>query len=206
MAITSIKTGSSFTNLVKYDSFLGPNSAYIPPSFESIATVTATGGQTTLSFTSIPQTYTHLQIRGIARRETTGASVESFELGMNSDSGSNFTTHQLYGNGTTVTAFGQAANTYDNSTIGWMMYGTATTGMFGAIIIDIHDYSSTVKNKTRRAFSGADSNAAFTGGQRVGLVSSLWMSTSAVTSLQLYANGNTWAAGSTFALYGIKGA
>ena len=30
MAITSIKTGSSFTNLQKYNDFLGPNPAFIP--------------------------------------------------------------------------------------------------------------------------------------------------------------------------------
>ena len=205
MAVSRIKTSSVLQGFPKSRSLLAGNAAYDPAGTWFIQRVTATGSETTLSFTSIPQTYSSLQIRGITRRNSTGTSVEIFELGCNSDAGSNFTTHQLYGNGTTVTATGQAANTYDNSAVGWMMYGTATAGMFGATIIDIHDYASTTKYKTRRIFSGVDSNAAFAGGQRVGLVSSLWMSTNAITSLQLYANGNTWAAGTTFALYGMVG-
>jgi len=63
MAITSIKTGSSFTNLVKYNDFLGPNSAYIPTSYESIASATGTGSSNTITLSSIPSTYKHLQLR-----------------------------------------------------------------------------------------------------------------------------------------------
>ena len=36
-------------------------------SFESIATATVSTATPTISFTSIPATYTHLQLRGIAR-------------------------------------------------------------------------------------------------------------------------------------------
>jgi hypothetical protein len=37
-------------------------------------------------------------------------------------------------------------------------------------------------------------------------MSSLWMSTSAITSIKLYPNTGNWAQYSHFALYGIKGA
>jgi hypothetical protein len=71
----------------------------------------------------------------------------------------------------------------------------------GAFIIDIQDYSSTSKNKTVRTFSGVD----FNGSGSVNLYSSLWMSTSAISSLTLTSNTGEFSTNTTFALYGIKG-
>lgn len=163
--------------------------------FESIATTTASGSQNSLTFSSIPTTYQHLQIRFMSF-----SSGENTYLRFNSDSGSNYIRHGLYGNGTTAGAFGSTAQTSIDSGA----YGTdeSTTNPFVAII-DIHDYNSTSKTKTVRIFSGADKN----GSGAVNLFSGLWNSTSAITSITLTttAAGN-WTSNSTFALYGIKGA
>jgi hypothetical protein len=206
MAITSIKTGSSFTNLVKYDSFLGPNSAFIPtyPSFESIQTATATGGETSLSFTSIPSTYKSLQIRGIYNDTyaSGGPSFGYMQGRLNNDSGSNYAFHRLYGNGVSATASGYTSQTYFAAGIG-LDAGTLAND-FGANILDIIDYADTSKYKTIRLFAGVDSNGA-SNGQLVGMFSSLWRSTAAITSITLNAFDNGFTAGSTFALYGIKG-
>ena len=79
----------------------------VPNSYESIETVTVgSGGSATVSFTSIPATYTHLQIRGIARTATN----VSLGLQFNSDTGSNYSRHFLNGNGSSA-ASGGAANT-----------------------------------------------------------------------------------------------
>ena len=70
--------------------------------FTSLQTVTVgSGGQTTITFSSIPPTYTHLQIRWLAR-ENTGAQADpsqNIRIRFNSDTGSNYSIHRLYGLG-----------------------------------------------------------------------------------------------------------
>lgn len=197
MAITSVKTGSSFTNLQKYNQFLGPNSAYIPSSFESIATATGTGSSATITFSSIPNTYKHLQIRAIATGVDNAGGSGNISMRVNSDSTSNYNRHALYGNGSTVTATGAAASSITVSNWGNTMALSYPT----ALIIDVIDYADTSKNKTIRSFSGIDSNGTLTG--EINLSSGLWRSTSAINSISLISAG--YYSGTTFALYGIKG-
>ena len=207
MAITSIKTGSSFTNLTKYDSFLAGNAYYVPPSFESIATVNPTGGAASASFTSIPSTYKHLQIRGIVHDNyaTDKAPNTGFDLNFifNSDSAANYSNHYLYGNGTSAVAAGASGSSVIN------LPGTnqiSTANYMSVLIIDIIDYASTTKYKTVRTFNGADANGTGTTNRCVALNSGLWRSTSAITDIQMTAWGTGFVAGTQFALYGIKGA
>ena len=172
-------------------------------SYESIATVTAAGGEASLSFTSIPSTYKHLQIRAIARDTSTSTGSTGYALRLNGDGGTNYTWHRLYGNGTSVTAAGSVSQSYlnvDQSDLG----GSSTASVFAASIIDFHDYASTTKNKTVRMFAGGDGNSS-SGSYYLGLSSSVWLSTSAITSITIYAAQTAFAASSTFALYGIKG-
>ncbi len=200
MAVTKFKTTSSFTNLTKYDSFLAGNAAYSPAAFESIATVTASGGETSLGFTSIPGTYTSLQIRGIARDTDAGTGWNFGGITVNNDTGSNYASHFLRGNGSAAAASGSASVTTGN---GILAIGNGSTaGIFGVAIFDIHDYASTTRYKTIRSFIGGDSN----GAGLVYLTSTLWQSTSAITSIQIREGATAFAAGSTFSLYGIKGA
>ena len=170
--------------------------------YESIATLTASGGETSLTFNSIPSTYKHLQIRGIYRDTYT---ANTFALGVtlqfNSDTGSNYSRHSLIGDGSAASAQGSASQTYIQvSNAGY----SGTNPIFGASITDIIDYASTTKNKTVRAFSGADGNSATY--PQVGLDSGAWLSTSAITSIKINKGLTAFAAGTTFALYGIKGA
>jgi hypothetical protein len=201
MAITSIKTGSSFTNLVKYNDFLAGNPAFIPSSYESIASATGTGSSGTITFSSIPSTYSHLQIRGLA---FSNAAVNSSTITVrfNSDSGSNYAYHRLLGDGSAVYAVGSATQT--NMFLGGAVAGTNVANVGGATIIDIHDYSSTTKNKTLRSFNGSDGN---TGGgvYYLELNSGLWQSTSAINSITLICGADNFTTSTTFALYGIRG-
>ena len=175
-------------------------------SYESIQSYTATGGETAINFNSIPGTYVSLQIRGIAKDSYTAGTGQATDttLTFNSDTGANYNYHQLRGNGTAATAL--APNTPPTSNMAAVIteiYGTATN-MFGVSIVDILDYASTTKYKTVRGFSGGDLNSG-TDKSNLRLGSGLWMSTSAVTSIQIQAAVSGFAAGSTFALYGIKG-
>ena len=71
-------------------------------SYESISTVTVGGGgSASVSFTSIPATYTHLQVRAIVR--TTSASNPNLAYKLNNDtSNSNYRYHQIIGTGATI--------------------------------------------------------------------------------------------------------
>lgn len=197
MAITSIKTGSSFTNLKKYNDFLAGNTAYIPPSFESIATFSPTSGSS-VTFSSIPGTYNSLQVRisGFG----TAAARSGIELTYNSDTTGSYIVHHLYGNGTTVTASGSTAQQAVNlSPTG---EGIRTLYPWTAIV-DIIDYASTTKYKTTRSLTGSDAN----GTGMIALNSCLWIKTAAISSIKvgIVAAGDTFASGTTIALYGIKG-
>jgi hypothetical protein len=159
-------------------------------SYESIATINPTSG-TSVTFSSIPGTYKHLQIRSMLNNTAYTQLVMTF----NSDSGSNYARHLLSGNGTTVTATGGATqNQINNAAIA----GASTS--LGVTIIDIIDYASTTKYKTTRSFNGMDAN----GSGRVELGSGLWQSTSAITSITLTDPNYSFSSG-TLALYGIKG-
>jgi len=154
-----------------------------------------------ITFSSIPATYTHLQIRGIAR-DARSAIGDSLTLTYNSDTGSNYMQyHNMYADGSTAAAY--AGNTsYTSMLLDRIAGNTATANSFGAIIIDILDYKNTNKYKTFRALAGADNN----GSGAVAIGSALWMSTTAISTITLSgANGN-FNQYTQFALYGIKGA
>lgn len=175
--------------------------------FESIATATGTGSSSTITFSSIPSGYQHLQIRYISKTTSTGSLiVHTMELQFNGDTATNYASHSLYGDGGTSAAVGTANRTSIDLDNAQPNSGTGSTSMFGVGIIDIHDYASTSKNKTVRAFKGYELNRTTSPLSRVYLNSGLWMSTSAITSISiLNGSGVNWTTTSQFALYGIKG-
>jgi hypothetical protein len=184
----------------KYRSMLAGNTAFVPTSFDSIATATATGAS--ITFSSIPSGYKSLQIRGIYKdTSTSSGQVAPVYVVFNSDTGNNYASHYLRGNGTDATATAVTSTTWirvDGAGV------VSTTGAYGASIIDIIDYSSTSKNKTLRAFAGGNGNTTGTN-YMASLSSGVWINTAAITSVTVYAGNGGFASGSTFALYGIRG-
>lgn len=174
-----------------------------PSSYESIATATGTGSSATITFSSIPGTYKHLQIRLISKDDdTSGSGSAGLSIRFNSDTGSNYAYHRLYTDGSTIYATGSANTTFGILNNACAGNASGIANMMGVGIVDIHDYASTSKTKTVRNFSGGD----FNGSGGVGLGSTLWNSTSAITSISIIAPGTTnFTTSSTFALYGIKG-
>ena len=166
-------------------------------SFESIATATGTGSSPTITFSSIPSTYKHLQIRYMGA----ASGVDRLFMRFNSDSAQNYASHMVLGYGSGATT---NVSTTSNQ-IAWAGYVmdtnvSATTMAVG--VIDIHDYASTTKNKTTRTTTGYDLN----GSGIMAIASGLWMSTSAITSITLFPqNSPNWTTSTRFALYGIKG-
>ena len=170
-------------------------------SFESIATVTV--GATSVSnieFTSIPATYSHLQIRLIGRTDRSNTQ-DGAKVTFNSDTGSNYAWHYLEGDGSAASA--GAGSTQANFFINRLAGNTATAQIQGAVIFDILDYANTNKYKTVRSLGGVDNN----GSGLLSYYSGLWMSTSAITSIKLVPNGGTnFVQYTNVALYGIKSA
>lgn len=166
-------------------------------SYESIQTVPVTSTTASISFTSIPSTYKHLQIRSFGRMSAS-ATLDSLWMQFNSDTtASNYIAHGLYGTGSTVGAY---ADTGAYAQIGILAANTAGSNMFGTFVVDILDYTNTNKNKTTRTLSGADLN----GDGQLRFVSGLWRNTNAITSITIAGN-SSFLANSSFALYGIKG-
>ena len=171
----------------------------VTSSFESIASATGTGSSGTITFSSIPSTYTSLQIRIMC--QDNDSALGNISLQINGDTATNYTRHYLNADGASVTAVGSITQ---SNILGSQVYGNnPASSITGVIIWDIHNYASTSQYKTVRTFGGYDSN----GAGNIRLTSGLWQSTSAITSLSFFLNsGGNWSNKSVFALYGIKGA
>lgn len=169
----------------------------ITGSYESIATVSLSSGQASVSFTGISGSYSHLQIRITGR--TTSAAVDNYaSIIFNSDTGANYTYHDLQGTGSAAFASGLA-----NQNVNYLQRyagGAAAASIFGVSVTDILDYRDTNKFKTIRNLGGIDRKDA----GLIYLTSGVWRNTSAITSITITPEDGNFAQYSHFALYGIK--
>jgi len=196
MANSRIATSSILQGFPKSRSMLAGNSAFYPGDFDSIATVdVGSGGASTISFASIPSGYSHLQIRWYAQQLTNNTMLN---IKVNSDTGTNYTIHSVNGNGTSVGANYAAPVQFIRQLRAYGVSDKANNCSVG--IIDISDYANTSKYKTFRMVGGTDTGA---GNGSAEFESGMWMSTSAITQLDLNATYN-FTQYSSFALYGIK--
>ena len=172
---------------------LASSTSTIVGNFESIATSNPSGVNT-ITFSSIPSTYTHLQVR----MSMIGASGGSLIVAnFNSDTGANYTWHEVQGNGSAVAGYNGTGNSYSR----WFgrNVGTSSTAPT-AIVADILDYAKTNKYKTVRDLAGMDAN----GSGEVCLSSSLWLNTAAINSITIKTHdGVNFASGTRIALYGV---
>jgi hypothetical protein len=166
--------------------------------YDSIATVTVGASPVAdITFSSIPSTYRHLQLRGIVRSNRAGTANDQFRMTFNSDSGTNYSSHLLSGNGSAANAYAEVNGTYIYTNA--VPASTATASVFGIVVMDILDYADTNKNKTVRSLSGLDANGS--GGVELG--SGLWRNTTAINTLKVVAIGSL-VQYTQFALYGVK--
>ena len=160
-------------------------------SFESISSADGTGSSGTITLSSIPATYKHLQLR-ISMVATSG----DCGLRVNSDSGTNYARHIIRGSGSAASAFGVAS-----TDVAANLFPGGITGSYASVaVIDILDYASTSKYKTFRIFSGQR----YTGSGYLEICSGLWMNTNAITSISLVNATTNWGTSTRVSLYGIK--
>jgi len=176
----------------------GPSGAY-----DSLGSVTVGTAVSSITFTSIPSGYKHLQIRGILRSDKSADTNADMYLFLNGDtSTSNYTRHYLRGNGASATSVGYG--TGNNPVAGEAPAASSPANVFGTTIIDILDYANTNKNKVVRTLHGDDQNSG-TSASNIYLTSSAWLNTSPVTSLTFTLQASTnFVTYSSFALYGVK--
>ena len=170
-------------------------------SYESIATVSVgILGQSSVTFSSIPSTYKHLQIRGIARSSRVDQNGSFANVTFNADSAANYSWHFMNGNGSATQAIGRSAQ--NAIEVDRWASTLVTANTFGTFVIDILDYASANKNKTLRYLGGYDGN----GNGEIYLGSGAWYNSStAVSSITLTEGSGNFVQYSSFALFGVKG-
>ena len=164
--------------------------------FDSLGAVVVSSTASSVAFSSIPQTYTHLQIRFSAQDNRGTYADSELKIQFNSDTGNNYRSHYLRGNGAV-----EALDNGQSTRIVQSCTATLAGSNFASGVIDILDYTSTSKYKTIRIFGGFDNSSS--GG--IWMRTGLWMSSSAMTSVQIGSDlGSALNQYSSFALYGIK--
>jgi hypothetical protein len=160
--------------------------------------LTSAAGSITFSGLGVySSVYKHLQVRAVIR-STTGDNFDFTRLIFNGAS-SNLNNHSLFGNGSSV------VSNYENAGSSINMWGspgsTSTANLFASYVMDVLDPFSSTKNTTIRSLGGQTGENA-----QIILTSGLWRVTDSVTSMT-FTSGDaaSYAIGSRFSLYGIKG-
>ena len=161
--------------------------------YSQIASTTLGSATSSYTFSSIPQTYTNLVV--VVNGGSSSNNID-FDMVINGDNGNNYSRTLMYGNGSSA-----GSTRYSNEAyLSFTYYGNMTTNFSWIGQININNYANTTTYKT---ILGKASNADTYG---VNATVGLWRSTSAITSIQLKARASNFITGTTFSLYGIKGA
>ena len=175
--------------------------AQVTGAYDFIEKKTISGSSTnSITFSSLPTNYRHLQIRAMARNSRTSTNGPNW-MYFNGDNATNYRAPFLYSNGDT-TSTGSGFSTADPG-LGISAAGnTAGSNQFGVSTTTILDYrGSTYKS----VLSVGGFNNQDTGDHLSAINNGIWLNTAAITSITFQAFTNPLVAGSVFVLYGIKG-
>lgn len=160
--------------------------------YEPIATTTLGSAASSITFSSIANTWTDLRLVLTGTMVTT---ANSAYLRFNSDAGTNYSRTTLNGNGTSA-----SSNRATSQAQMYVTFDDISTTNPTLITIDIFSYAGST-NKTCLAVHNNDNNGSGVVNYQVGL----WRSTSAITTVAITGNSN-FAIGTTATIYGIKAA
>ena len=169
--------------------------------FDLLETTTLSTSASSVTFSGLGaySDYKHLQLRFVMQNDLNG-SARDFHFNLNGDTGSNYSSHSLQGNGTAVSSTSSTTATK----IKGIFTPDANAGnanAFGLGVLDILDFSNSSKNTTIRMLQGSPVSDY----PRIGLVSGLYINTAAITSFLIRNDGNQpIITGSRFSLYGVK--
>lgn len=166
--------------------------------YEPIATTTLSSSAASITFSSIPATYTDLRIVSFAQTDVFDG-VVTFNANFNSDTGSNYSFTRLSGDGSTATS-ARGANGTSLLNIGFSWSTSTSSSIFAGSIIDIFSYAGSV-NKTTLSRLFGDGN----GSGQTRVVVGLWRNSAAINSIVFVPSGpDNFKTGTTFTIYGIK--
>ena len=152
----------------------------------------------TVTFSSIPATYTDLVLQLSARSTYSGVGNQNLQIEFNGSAASNYSMTWLLGTGSAASSARQAATT--EGWVGDIDTATSTANTFGSLEIYIPNYASSNK-KPFSSFSVQETNATVANIKTQAL---LWGLTNAITSIRFKPDGGNLDVGSSFYLYGIK--
>lgn len=159
---------------------------------EYIAGTTLTADQASVTFSNIPANYNDLMIVCNVDTTYTIAASASYFLQFNGDTGTNYSTTWMVGNGSSA---GSARNSSQSSL--YVGEASGSSNIYAPMVIHVPLYSSS--NLFKNALAAHAQPGAF-----VGTSIGLWRNTSAVTSISLFQGSYNSVAGSTFSLWGVK--
>lgn len=174
----------------------------MPTTYEPIATTTLGSASNTITFTSIPSTYTDLRLVlvGASNRAATGTTAASMRF--NGITASAYSNTTLNGDGASATSdvFTSQSQVVTNTLL---MPNALEVGRLSLSTVDIFSYAGST-NKTVLATGNADLNGSGSVVRSVGL----WRDTAAITQINLLFTNVAYSfiAGTTVTLYGIKNA
>jgi hypothetical protein len=149
-----------------------------------------------IEFTSIPQDGTDLVVLA-SLRSARAVSHDDLVFRFNGDTGSNYTSRQLYGSGS---GRDTSAGTSTAANLGPVTAATSTSNTFGNQLLYIPNYTGST-TKSGRVDSVGENNG--TEAYQF-IIATLWNNTAAITSLIVYSGAAAnLAAGSTISLYKI---
>jgi hypothetical protein len=171
----------------------------MPATYDKIEAQTLGSAASSVTFSTIPSTYTDLVLVINTRSSSTSASDTKLYVNFNGDTGSNYSQTFLFGNGSTAGSSRASNQAFiyagDISATG----GSSYTGL-STVVLQVQNYSNATTNKTM--LSRVASPNVF-----VEAVVGLWRNTAAITSISLDLESTPqFIVGSTFTLYGIKAA
>ncbi len=161
-----------------------------------IASNTLGSDAASVTFSSIPGTYTDLVLRASVRGTNSGSTLTRFQF--NSDTASNYSYTMLRGDGTNVTSLNGSSTT---NSIFYLNNAGATSSTFTNTEIYIPSYTAS-QNKPLSVSNVAENNATLV--QFTEANAQLWRNTAAITSIYIYAGTGNLTSGSSFFLYGIS--
>lgn len=165
--------------------------------YTPISTTTLSSASPSITFSSIPGTYTDLKIV-FSGRGTAADSLELPTMRFNGDTGSNYSRTVMYGDGTT--AYSARSSNKTSIELEYVSGGNAASGTFGLIIVDLLSYASTSVYKTSLVRTNEASAT-------VRAQVNLWRVADAITSISIAPSfAANWAVGTSATLYGIAAA
>jgi hypothetical protein len=164
----------------------------MPATYEPIATTTLGSAASTITFSTIPGTYTDLRLVLVPKM----TAAANLELQYNNDTGTNYSNTYVYGTGSSALSSRSTSQSKIFATVDQL-----PSGQWTFLSFDVFSYAGST-NKTCLITHQSDNN----GSGYVGNLVGLWRNTSAITSLKLTAGSGNFDTGTRATLFGIKAA